>query len=433
MRNMRINDISIIRTLLIFNIIAWYHLGYLFKLPGIINTLLLYNNLSFISALVANMCFIYCICKHNAMYISVKNKLLFYYIGVCGIYFLLVVYTLLKYPSQGVFSTIREGTNYLQILMVPAYVAVFCADGGVKRTMKHINYISFVWYVLAIVQFVEYKIGGILLFDFATYFNNSPVIRLYGLRIGVGCFGALMILYNYICLYEASKSIRDKVFNIVQLVLGLFVVIYIQQTRMIIIVIFLCLIVCIFLCKKSPKIRRRELLAMIFLFLLLCVSGYFNNLLEEMLYIDTIEGNVSYSNRLYSINYYWECFKNNVLVGNAFVADSLYYYSVVHGPMGVAHYSDVGIIGMLGQIGLCSLIFFGMPFFYLISVLRKLRHNFKTQYGYNILVMSLLYIGGTSITLLVTDYARTPMFAFIIAVAMYFDINLAAQGNDTLT
>lgn len=434
--NLRKIKVSIFFELLVFlDLLCWYHFFYIIKVPSFVGILLSKYNYSIISSGFGLFCSIICMEIYRKLFGRTYKRCLTYAIVIIFVYFFMIIYTLIHYPNQSLFGAFRLGGNYLHIFWVPTYFCIIHTTGGIKGFLKKLNCFCFIWYILIISQFLLYNMSGTLLFDFSTLASNSAV-RLYGLRMTAGCFGTIIILYNYIQLYDQPQN-KDKIFSIIQIVLGLFAIIYVQQTRMLVVVLFACIFICVVLCEKQKKIRNYELLLLAGIILALFFTRYFDNLYNELTSIDVKEGGVSITNRLYSLSYYWECFLRNPFLGNSLVTEATPYFNVVHGGMGYAYYSDVGIIGVLGQIGLCASVFLLLPFGYVLKTTKLVKHRGDSPYEYNILLISCVYIILTSLTLIVTDNGREPLFSIIIAFCLYcrnqlpnhLQINRKMQGD----
>lgn len=415
----KIKMISIIKVIAVLDILCWYHFFYIIKMPDFANKFLSKYNYSTISSIVGLICSLICIYSCGNLLKNIKKYCVNYILILTYMYFVMIMYTSFKYPAQNFIDTIKVGGNFLHLYWMPTFLTIYNYDGGIKNILKMLNKISFVWYLLILIQFLIYNMSGKLILGFA-YLIGDKYTRMYGLRISVACFGVILILYNYLSLYEKDFSIREKIFNGIQFLLGIICVIYVHQTRMMTLILFICLFYCIFACKKRTKVRRIELLCIVGVLAFLYFTHYFSNMYQEFMNLDITEGNVSVTNRLYSIEYYSKCFFNNIIFGNSLVSEVYPYYKVVHGPLKNAYYSDVGVIGVLGQLGLCSIIFFFHPFLSMISTLiKKGRYIKNNLFEYNILSISILYILLTSFTLIITDNSREPLFAIIFAFAIY--------------
>ena len=91
---------------------------------------------------------------------------------------------------------------------------------------------------------------------------------------------------------------------------------------------------------------------------------------------------------------------------------------MAHGLRGTAYISDVGFVGLIAELGIFAIPFYVAPLIRMVYILSKIGWKNALK-EHMFLVVLLLYLLGTSITLLVTDASRGLAFPFIIALFEY--------------
>lgn len=131
--------------------------------------------------------------------------------------------------------------------------------------------------------------------------------------------------------------------------------------------------------------RKAKSIRVIILITLICIALQFLDISSffESFSINSVMGTgLSTSNRLDAISYFWGVFMKSPLYGNGFIRDArLDLFRVLHGPKGTYAYSDVGIIGLLGESGIIG-VFLYLGFLCVIykryTFIRK--HNSFSEY-----------------------------------------------------
>ena len=415
-----------IEFLLFFMILFDYHFFYLFDYRvGIIDTILRFGD-KFITGVAG--CFI-AVC----VYIFYAKKMRYYgsYITKYGftvfiIFLLFAFYTIQSYPNQKLADTFRYGGRFLYPLYAIGFLYIFERDEGPSRWLSIINKLCFLWYLYIILQAFFYSVTGSLLFDFASYFSGDDVnVRDSGLRVGLGTFGNIMLIYNLIHALGASKQ-NISVFSIVQSILGIYCIIFVQQTRATILLMSLCIAFILFFRGGTTFQNILKPLFVLGIGILLFTSDVVWNFISS--FSPTGEQSGSTIARLYAWEYYFNKFLANPLFGFAWPGDESY-YNVAHGALGVAYLSDVGFVGLMAELGLFSIPFYIVPLARMGYILYKIgiRNAVKK---YMFLVVLFLYLIGSSITLIITDAGRALAFPFIIALFEFYFNKFNAKNTN---
>jgi len=315
----------------------------------------------------------------------------------------------------------RQASPLFAMMIVP-FVAHFCIKNNQDHILlKIMNIGVFIWYVVLVLEAFSFAQSGVLLFDFESYYYDQVATRNDSLRASLFLIGDVMILYNFIILYyKISVRRSEKVFAAIQFFLGMYCLLIVQQTRAATLYVVLCLFT---LCLEKNRNRKRAIFNIIlvlgvFLFVL------FNPTVNKFLESFSMNGNYANSskNRIYAIGYYIECFLESPLVGNGLASgnlDQVYAY-VEHGSMGLAYYSDVGVFGLLGNIGAMAFIVFIIPLARMLSNCRVIFKKSNSRLDRMFSLATCEYFILSSITLL--PFTSSRMIIVFPLVFAYVEI-----------
>lgn len=403
-----------IKWLFVILVLLDYHLLYLFNYNGGFGKVLFIDGLKFVTGIIGVLIAVWIYFCYHRLINSYGQYIKYYCICVFFIFLIFSLYTIVIYPNQKIADTFRYGGRFLYPILAVMFIFLFERDGGPNKIISFLNKLCCVWYVYIILQSIVYSTTGGFLFDFDSYFSGETVnIRNESLRVGLGSFGNIILIYNLVQIFCNKKK---TFFIFLQVVLGFYCLIVIQQTRMYILITFICLAF-IFLVKGKSKLQI-ILTPLIILSLGLFLT--FSSTVNEFFASFSITGEQAGSTiaRLDAIDYFWNVFLDNPIFGFAWPGDEAY-FSIAHGPLGTAYLSDIGFLGLLAELGLFAIPFYLLPLIRIVYILYKI--GWKRVIRENMfLVVLLVYMIGTSVTLLITDSGRSIAFPFIIALYEYY-------------
>lgn len=414
--NFKVNIITIICFIFFVLILLDYKIFYLISYPAILQG----NSMQAIFAIIGAILSIGMYTKYKSLNPSLFSKCLrFYFACVCSWIFL-VLYSSIKYPKQPFLVTAIGHVGLLYVgLIIPALV-VFQKRGN--KLFEIANYIVFVWYVLLLIQSIVYLKSGTLIFSEELYSNIRT--RSHGIRIGLGSFGNVMILYNVNQVFNCYLTKRKKIFSELQIILGITCLIFVQQTRAFVAIVLLTSVMILFLGarKTSKKLYWSSIAITGF------VWSLYNGLLSK--FFNSFSFDISNSERygtiirLEAITYYIKCFFNTLFLGNGF-SNYKYYPSVQYGTSSQYqyYYSDVGIFGLIGEIGIFALLFYIIPLIGMCKLAFKILIN-KLQKKYAFFLGLVVYLVTTSVTLIITDEFRIAFYPIALAYGLYIEIEV---------
>jgi hypothetical protein len=134
--------------------------------------------------------------------------------------------------------------------------------------------------------------------------------------------------------------------------------------------------------------------------------------------------------RVDAIKYYLERFVSSLFLGDGFTSD-LFYPEIQHGSAGQFFYSDVGIFGLIAEIGIASIWFYLLPLFRAVGTVRIIFKK-KLQRDYAFYIGLVIYLLGTSITLIVTDSFRAMAYPLVFAISEYTRWNITKRKSNEM-
>lgn len=411
---MKIKKRGFVNKIIVFLLlIVAFHCFYLFKYPlWLSNITWIYNW----GMVVFSISLLYFVHKYHLKNCWL-NKYLLILLGLIIIQF---IYTKLNYPNQSFYDTFRVACSFLFIFSSVIFLK-YLDNNGEKSLLNLINWFCFLWEILIIVQSFYYR-KGVLLFDISSYFYGDSIYeRNNNIRMSIGIFAEFMIFYNFTNFFSDKKLFRkNNIKSMVFFVIAIWTLLFVDQGRADAVYIFITLAV--IMVTSSYNLKSKVIMVMVTLFAIYIVTS--TDLIQAMLetFNSTGLNANSTTHRLYALQYYTECIKNHLFLGNGLLKTTNIndvYYTVEHGSLGWAYYSDVGLIGLTANIGL-----FGLIIVFIYPLIRTGYFLFKLVKKYSwreyIFPISLyVYLLVSSGTLISTDVQRILQFAFFIAYFEY--------------
>lgn len=336
----------------------------------------------------------------------INNKFIKRYLILLTISFMCV--SLLSnhyYPDEKIHNHILQYGGVFLVVFAFPLIAYFKRCGSYEPFLKGINVIAFLIYMLFIGQLVLSKIGGpfVLSLYHSTRYGN--------LRMGLSIIGNVMVIYNFCRLLYDDES--NKAFNAIQLVLGLFCVFVIQQTRAY--EIAFCIVLGILTVFKGNKTFKQQIfLILAFLAAIIVIA---TGVLDTFLASFTSGSEVASTEiRQVAYLYFFYTFLENPLWGHGFLTDSSY-QSIKVGPWGYFYYADTGIVGLLAQWGLFVIPVYIYPFIYWTKLLIKKRHEKIDPF----LVGLIIFLIALSPTLLCLNPERVLIWPICFALFVFLE------------
>ena len=402
-----------------------FNFFYIFKLPSWLFAINSKSNKFLIVILILLMAL--CVLFFRQKSVAQYKYLIRYSLILFLVVFFLCFYTSIRYDAQGINSTIRIANAYLIPLIGIPIVYIYEKEGSINSLIRFIEYLTFFWYAIAVLQFVVYSLSGkVFLYDF---FGNEGTVALRNntIRLTMFTFGNIFVLYHFGKIVSSNYS-THKSWHLLNFIMGLFCVFFIQKTRMFYLVDVLGLIVILYFSgnRKRSKIRN-----MLFLFLTigyLIFSGTIQEFFNSIFYGNEVYRFNSTEVRLDAVAYYIGYFFKNPVFGMGLVSDGKYPI-IVHGPFLEYYFSDVGFVGVLAQTGLFSLFIYIMPIFRMVYVAIKIVHRRMGDSYFFQLAMTVFFLAG-SVSIPFTHPAYAVGFAFAIAYTEI--INKQIRDSDGL-
>lgn len=399
-------------------IIIMYHCFYLFPYPMIMNKLFsIYNT----NTMITFFSFVYFMknCVRGTKNEWIKNYIMIMIVSVA----IECVYSLIIYPNQTVFITLRIAMSFCVPVLAVVYIKWFEINGGAEKYLEFINIVSFIWNIYIILQRFVYLKNREFLFDFLTYFNDETVyMRNNSLRIGLGFMGECAILYNVAYIISPqNKIIWKKFIHMLIGSVGFYCLLTISQSRADLVYVLAGIVMIIIIGGKRIET--------IFIRLLAIISGvyiiFFTSSIPK--FIQTFQAVGEYTNsishRVYAISYYIKCFINNPIFGNG-LANTRFdspYFAIEHGDLGWAYYGDVGFLGLMANLGLVSIVLYIIPMVHMGKIVFKIfRKNKEERQAFP--AAFYVYMLFSSVSLLTVDRSRIIQMAFAIAYYEHLEI-----------
>lgn len=385
----------------------------------------LHKNRQLIFILVVVTCLFSLIQYHETLHFIRKNTMGFV-LGVVGIWIVIVAYTAWAYPSSSN-SWLFLGTHWLLILLAfPILLIIKRGSITFPQFMHLVNVVSTILIGAIIIQVVVYQLSGVV---FLTYFENNLIdtstYRFFGPRLAIAGIEIFLILYNFYCVLN-KNIIRVRPIGYLNVLLGTYYIITINQTRAYMLIVLGCMFLMIL---HQMKYKRSFIvsLSIIIIGLFVIANSGLVDIMIGSLFESTEWGGSDQAVRLGAITYYIEFFKSHPLFGFGF-AEPTAYKTIVQGPFGNFYANDVGIVGYLGNFGLAGIAAFGWFLFYCVSIISNIRKHQSFEIIGCFLSYVLVYIFVSCLSLMIMDDGRILLLPLII---VFFENaqDAVASGN----
>lgn len=391
---------------------------------------LVWMNVNLIVAGVSFLLFVYYEIRCHKMLHQYTKGIIPYLIMLSIVLIGLVSYTTSQYPFQRFRNTIQQVSTYPVIIMAVPVLILFIRHGGTEKFMEFLNVIAAVWYVMIIVQRYILLFTGSYLFGFSNYASENifTTNTVRPGRILLPVYGSIMIIYNFVKVYVGIMNKRVRKFHVIQFVLGIYCMVFVSQSRGPMLAIGFSIAGIVLSWKKPALFKEKEIL----LSFLLVLAAVFSGIITEFVVSFSTKGDMAFSTtaRLDAIQYFWKCFCNNPLFGNGLAIDNRY-VDVIRGPEKTAYYCDVGIVGLMGHIGLCSIVVYIIP---LIRIIRRSAQIYRKSADREVVFFSVgiaIYLLTSSPTYIILE--EGPVFFPIIWSYLEYHYVQAVKGQKIMT
>lgn len=299
--------------------------------------------------------------------------------------------------------------GYITLLLAVALSSYKGKKDLSKFVINTVLYCSLILSLLFVLQAYIYNSFGMSFLHITEYTSFSQIeIRSFGIRLTAP---STLIVFSTIMswgyIMGSQKSWRENKMHLLNFFTGLFYVIYTCQTRVVTAMSILTILLTWGMSKSGRKYSIFNRIIILVMSIIAIISpNYFAD------YFDSSTGSV-YA-RLYAYDHFLSAFKSNPLFGIGLLPDdktNSIISEVLHGKLGYANLTDVGVTGFLAQFGIIGIIFL-ITFIYL--TIRNLKNCEIKETKYWMVKASLIYMLVTCTTLSVFDPQRIVILPVII-------------------
>lgn len=287
---------------------------------------------------------------------------------------MLIVHYLHDSRVNGVSNAMFLRNSYYYLICIFAFALIYVLDrnGGTNKMWKYFLTITIVWSVIILVQAVVFNKTGRLILPYlqqrGLYSNN---MRNGTFRIEMRSVAHIMIIYCFDQLY--NRKPKKKMELIVGVLLGLFTMFYVEQTRGYYIAVFLSIFAVMLCNSKYRKQFIKTSILVIVGFGVLWRTEAISNLMQSI-----FSGSDSMATgiiRIEGMKLFWQAFLTRPMWGCGFqeTGDS------VSSGMMTYYFNDCGFVGIIGQIGIWAFVIIGLMVFRLGFIVVRMLKNNRTE------------------------------------------------------
>ena len=276
--------------------------------------------------------------------------------------FFVSIFTIIYYSNQTLFQTYRVWEHLLCISMITPTMMLLSQKDGLRTFFRILGVIVFIYMLLICIQAILYNYNHTVFMS--SYFAQRTIgSRNNRVRLSIDYFIYILLIFDFDkVLNQSSYSKKEKAFSVIRLILGIYIMLFVQGSRA-----YLASLICgclsvAFFSRQNKNILFRNVFIVLMLVIFCVSTGVLDGFIDS---IFSTAGDYNYSriNRLAAVGYYWEKFMSNPLFGIGFLSDANnIYLSILKGNSGTYYLTDVGIIGVVAQMGMFGLV----SYFYII-------------------------------------------------------------------
>lgn len=322
-------------------------------------------------------------------------------------------YSMLKYREQTVVSYFQMSQSYLWIFVMVPILYLFTKKTGMIRLLEIIKWIVACALLLHLLHAVIYNVSGQELLQIDFY--KELLSRNGRLRVWDLCsMEALAIIW---CFYQILTNNSTRTKNIVLLVIMMGALYYLEQSRM----MQICLIASMaimYVLKRDNRMSSKivKVIVVVAVAIFILISG----IIEQLYASFSVTGEFGSSTyiRLDEMKYAMQLIIRNPINGAGLVSTEAIERYIRYYGRGSYGYTDIGILGVFGQIGLLwTTLIYIWPMCRAWNVARKAYKRKNEMYPFlTALFMFLLLSSGT---LFVLNLPRIFMWPWCIAIFEY--------------
>ncbi|MDE6844538.1 MAG: hypothetical protein K2J99_02050 [Lachnospiraceae bacterium] len=215
----------------------------------------------------------------------------------------------------------------------------------------------------------------------------------------------LAIIYG---MYRVLFVNRKKMRYVIQTVICVAALVYVEQTRMMLIALTVSILVMVVMkpCKTANGILAKGVL--------IATAGIVSTTLVVPKLIASLNrgDSVSISNRLIEIQFVYNVLHNQGILGLGLISQRLQSNLYYHGIYSHVSLDDIGLIGYMAQVGIWSVALFIVPMVRMLWILLNVHKNEFTIFLWSLYI----YLAITSSTLFVLNSQRILMWPFCLAL-----------------
>ena len=341
-------------------------LGFYKYLP--LGTTLFSTDFQHLCILVVSLFFFLIICLEEKKVSISKGRYWYLIISMICLVLIEIVWSYERY-HQPIFSVVKEGIYYIVPLF--AFLVYLKTKNIYKIEVEEICNIlvklSIIASLIAIIAFILYTYMGINLLQLAD--KEVSNFRYGTIRFGVG--GMIVLLSMIISLTKVLDKVYKRI-DIVNLILASIQLIVINKTRTRL--IYMIMLVCIILIMSKQVSKIVKIFLTVFVITCAIYIFFYIDLVSNTL-TNYVNQDVSIKVRFDTISFYMEQFKKVPVLGMGFISPNKNFtgWKLLYGDLGYYYRSDVGVVGLLNELGICGALWSVMFFRFLWSKMKNIQ------------------------------------------------------------
>ena len=358
--------------------------------------------------------------------LTLKRKIKFDKISIwCIVFLIYVFFEVARNVSSynlTFYKAFLASHGFFLILLFPALTIYSDKEKLYQYIIRIITIFSIILSIIFILQAVAFNFKHIKFLEIIEYKSWTILdIRKFGIRLTTP--GTIIIFSTLISFGQIVGGNKDKI-HFINLFLGLVYIVFVCQTRMTTIMIFLAMFLIVFFKMNKNRFKKTKICMVLLIGICVLILPY---------YIDEIfknEEGGSVVARVYAVEIYGKSIMKRPVFGIGLLPDDKSDFTInniMRGKKGYAHITDVGYIGYVFLFGIGGIVLLVILVKILYDIIKKCKTKDAAYYS---LISCLLYIILTSATLSIFDTQRIVFLPFILYIAYYIQWKNRDMNNE---
>ena len=362
-----------------------------------------------VNLLIVGVILFICIIHKNIFIVSKKcGKFIYFYIGLISSYMIFeYIYTMHIYEGlQTFYEFAKYNKHYVFIFLIIPLTYIFMVKNEFIDVMNGVLIVVTITLGLILLHAIMYNWQEVELLNISIYakrLTRNDRMRMWDLSSLEG-LAIIYATYRFLC------DKKKKILYFVSAFICLMALVYVEQTRMMLIAVAVSLVSMIVI--KPSRTSGEILMKVVLISLIGIIAGFI--ILPKL--FTSFNGGYSISYRLIEMQFAVNILRTHGIFGMGTISYNIQKYLYYYGIYSSISLNDIGIVGDVAQAGIWSIGLFIVPMLRMAWILLNGKKDDVQIFLWAIYV----YLLVTSVTLFVLNSKRILMWPFCLALFEFY-------------